>query len=74
MEHNMTANDLYTIANSQDRGHLKFWKAQSMIMLLPSIPEKDIHDWVANCLKMEGFSESGINNVTEALLRSLDNN
>lgn len=71
----MTADDLQAFANSRQRGYLKSWKAQSMLMTLRDMPMRtrgDLRKWVANCLEMEGFDAPGIDAVTDALAHHKD--
>ena len=59
----LSTNDFREFANSMTSGFLKSWKANSMVYELSATPEicaenERLDAYVANCLKMEGFSDS----------------
>lgn len=61
-------------ANDQNSGYLKFWKAISMLVTIQRMPtllaDKDrLRAYVANCLRMEGFSEAGIDVITDEVVK-----
>ena len=68
----ITGDELQEIANAQGHGYLKSWKAHSMVGTLKDLPLKSdrerLRRWVANCLEMEGFTPSGIDAVTDAIM------
>ncbi len=68
----MDSERLQEIANAQDRGFLKPWKAMSMLRTLRDLNLKSdrerLRKWVANCLEMEGFSPKGVDAVTDAIM------
>ena len=70
----MTGDELQILANRQGAGHLKVWKAVGMVLTLKQLPgileDKDrLLRFVRNCLAMEGFTETGIQQVAEALYK-----
>lgn len=66
----MTGEELQKIANAHGLGHLKYWKACSMLgqaLQMQELPPERFRAWVANCLEMEGFTPEGIDIVADAL-------
>lgn len=66
--------NLILFANSFDRGHLKRWKAGSMLSTLNLIPEikKDREralKFVRNALLMEGFGDLECEEITDYLIK-----
>lgn len=67
----ISGDELQRVANTQGRGHLKWWKAEGMVRTLRELPIADdderLSRFVANCLRMEGFSDDGIAAVVDAI-------
>jgi len=67
----MSPDELQRLANSCGRGHMKYWKAASMLWTMRDLElardKSRLRRWVANCLEMEGFDAAGIDAVTNAL-------
>lgn len=65
----VSGSEFQVFANSLSSGHIKLWKANSMISTLTQIPEI-INDndrlvkYVDSCLLMEGFSHRDCKTIT----------
>jgi hypothetical protein len=61
----MTYEEFETFCNSLNSGHLKRWKANSMIeeFVGGKFEDDRLVDWVHGCLRMEGFMPSDCNKV-----------
>jgi hypothetical protein len=68
----MTAEEFQHIANASRTGYLKYWKAQSIIGTIKTIPQiledqDRLKKYLTNCLEMECFGETDITNIMNAI-------
>ncbi len=66
--------DFIVFANAQGSGYVKPWKAQNILYMLVRVPEfkqdrERLHEYLSNCLVMEGFSEQAIKNIVVYLTK-----
>lgn len=66
----VTGSEFQVFANSLTSGHLKLWKANSIISTLVQMPSIIADDdrlikYVNNCLEMEGFRTGDCKKVAE---------
>jgi hypothetical protein len=66
----MTGDELFLYANNyHNSGHLKAWKANSIVrtleMISEIVEEKDrLEKYISGCLKMEGFSDQDCKSIS----------
>jgi hypothetical protein len=68
--------DLSTFANSLGMGYVKPWKANGMIWTFTQAPgivkdRERLGKYVENCLRMEGFTIEGCNDIADYIFRKV---